>query len=198
LAWKEGMKDWEPLNTIIQLDTSSADNSTSQLQPLSISGPAQKVRSTAAKRDEPKGIGGWLLLWCVILTIIFPVVGFSSIWVQWEEYQRAFEIIPSLEDALYFENLGSASFLIYGFFVGCIIWSGSSNGLQVAKIYLIAKVVGFFVIAFITLSILGEVPLETKSATTEGMFIATVKELAFFFLWWFYFKKSKRVKNTYL
>lgn len=87
--------------------------------------------------------------------------------------------------------------LIYGFIVGCIIWSGSPSGRRVARQFLIIRLVGFIAIEAITFSMISDVSSTAASAGAAEGFTAISREVIYFLISWFYFKRSVRVRNTY-
>jgi hypothetical protein len=145
----------------------------------------------------PKGVGGWLVLFCVGLTVLGPLYALGQISMNWEKAQPAFSQFPSFKTAIMWENAGSIALLIYGFIVGCMIWSGNPNGREIAKKFLLIRLFGFIGIEIITIIIMGDMPSQVV-ASVIGACVGAVLANAFWFLiWWFYFKKSKRVRNTY-
>ena len=148
----------------------------------------------------PIGVGGWLLFFCVSLTIIGPLFSFGILMDSWETAKPAFAYIPSLKTITSFELLGSAVIVIYGFVIGCKIWAGNPEGKWLAKQYLKVRFFGFIGIETIVLLMmyLNKMPSSWMPGIIGGMIGRIIFGEGFFFLvWWFYFKKSKRVKNTY-
>jgi len=116
---------------------------------------------------------------------------------DWEQSQFAFSQYPALKSVVMFENLGSVLLLVYGFVVGCAVWSGSKDGRKLAKQYLLVRLIGFIGIEAIALMMMSSLPSEMLKAGAASMLGAVIGQSAFSLVWWFYFKKSKRVKNTY-
>ena len=192
LAWREGLPDWKPLNTLINNTELSKDRDSSPSPP-----PLPDIKKEEVKVNGPKGVGGWLVLFCVALTILGPLISIGQMMNSWEQAQPAFDRFPILRTAVIWENFGSVALLIYGFIVGCIIWSGSPNGRAVAKTYLLVRLFGSIGIGFITLVIMGDMPSEMGAAVMGAAVGAGFRDVIYFLIWWFYFKKSKRVRNTY-
>ena len=148
----------------------------------------------------PIGVGGWLLFFCVSLTIIGPLFSFGILMDSWETAKPAFAYIPSLKTITSFELLGSVVIIVYGFVIGCKIWSGNPKGKWLAKQYLKVRFFGFIGIETIVLLMmyLNKMPSSWMPGIIGGMIGRVIFGEGFFFLaWWFYFKKSKRVKNSY-
>lgn len=194
LAWKEGMVGWVPLNTIISCDQPTKAELSS---PVSETVAQTSPSTHAAVATGPKGVGGWLVFFCVGLTILGPLFSLGQITANWERSQPAFDQFPDLKTAVMWENTGLVALLIYGFIAGCMIWSGSSNGRAMAKRYLLVRLFGFIGVEFIMVVIMGDMPSQVFTTVIGATVGAVFREIIYFLIWWFYFKKSKRVRNTY-
>jgi hypothetical protein len=176
LIWFEGAQDWKPIYTI------------SEFSFAHVPPPVNK---------GPTGVGGWLLFFCISLTILRPVFIFVRMSVAWDKAQPAFQQFPSLESALTFENFGSAALGVYGLFVGSAIWNGDSRGKRLAIQFLIVQFSGLVVIELLTLAMLPSMsPAISNAAISQGV-LGVVWNGVGNFLWLLYFKFSKRVRNTY-
>ena len=153
--------------------------------------------SVPAQPKGPTGIGGWLVFFCIILTIISPLIVLGQMASTWEKARPAFVVYPSLRDACMWENLGITALLIYGFVVGCLIWNGNPRGREIAKKFLLIRLFAFIGVEVIALVMMGNLPSEILGGGISGVFGSVFQALVFFLIWWFYFKKSKRVRNTY-
>jgi hypothetical protein len=212
--WKEGFDEWvkadsvsgifsipPPINTKKIKPPSIDNNSSDTISNITPKAEKEEIKdlsnSTKINSDyELKGVGGWLTFFCVALTIIGPLVAIGQIHNSWEEISPAFEIYPVLESAMWLETLTIIGIMIYGFFVGIMIWSGNENGKMIAEKYLKIRLTIFIIIELlILLMVSGDAFL--RSIMIEEVLIAIFAELVFFGVWFSYFKKSKRVANTY-
>lgn len=189
LAWIEGSPDWKPLNTVLGV---------SQPPPHPASTiPAPLAHTLTNSSDGPTGVGGWLVFFCVGLTILSPLFSLGQMVNGWEQSKPAFSSFPTIKSALIWENLGSVAILIYGFIVGCMIWSGSSEGRNIARRFLLIRFFGFIGVEVVAILIMGDLPSQMVSAGIGGVVGAIFREGVYFAIWWLYFNKSKRVRNTY-
>lgn len=189
LAWIEGVPDWKPLYTVLGV---------SQPPPPPVSTFSAPAAQTLTKSsDGPTGVGGWLVFFCVGLTILSPLFSLGQMVSGWEEAEPAFSRFPTIKSVLIWENLGSIAILIYGFIVGCMIWSGSPQGRNIARRFLLIRLFGFIGVEVVALLIMGDLPSEVVAAGIGGVVGALFREGVYFTIWWLYFKKSKRVRNTY-
>lgn len=147
--------------------------------------------------DNLKGVKGWLLFFCITLTILGPLYGISYLYNNWSMTQTSIiELVPGLELSFWLGNFAISALMIYGIFVGVKIWNGIENGKSLALKYLKVKLITIVSLEVITLLMLiGESSMIT--IFIELTLIVIFSELVFFGVWYSYFKKSKRVKNTY-
>jgi len=164
--------------------------------PPPVRAPRQN-QAAATLKLGPKGVGGWLVFFCVGLTILSPLASLGQIALSWEQSKPAFDMYPSIRTAITFENLGMVAILVYGFVVGCMIWSGNRNGRTLARRYLLIRLFGFFGVEIVVMLIMSGLSSEIMAAVIGVVVGAQFRELVYFLVWWFYFKKSKRVSNTY-
>ncbi len=204
LAWRDGMSDWQPLKTILSMNepaqiqnTKPATSAEKDYNEQEIKEETQEEVKEQIEVHGPSGVGGWLLFFCVGLTILGPLFSFGQMEISWEQAKPAFDFYPSLRTAIYWENLGFSAIIIYGFIVGCIIWGGSPKGKEIAKKYLLIRLFGFIGVEIIAMLLLIDLPAESIDAAIASCFGAGIREFIVFLIWWFYFKKSKRVRNTY-
>lgn len=154
-------------------------------------------RNDSNPADGPKGIGGWLAFFCIGLIILAPIYSLIVMSQDWEASKPTFEQFPSLKAAVIFENVSCWLILLYGMVVGCIVWNESPAGRDIAKQYLLIRLFSFIPIAVITTKIAGSLPTDLAQSSFAGEVRAFIREVVFFLVWWLYFNKSKRVRNTY-
>lgn len=158
------------------------------------------IKEQSFGSNEPRGVGGWLLFFCVVLTIIGPLFWLINTSLEWENFSpRLRQLFPSFIDLCYVETFVLGLILLYGIVTGFRIWSGNVNGKVIARQYLKIRFFGFLVTvtALILIGVMLGLPSQLIGFVAEGIPKIVVSEGGFFFIWWFYFKKSKRVKNTY-
>lgn len=182
LGWHQGLTEWQPLQILLELPPPVPVPSTPP--------PASTHSSTAMKPDGPSGVGGWLTFFCVGLTILGPLNTLAQMNAQWTQAIK----FPALHNALYWETGCLSAMTAYGFIVGCAIWRGSAKGRNLAKQFLSIQLVGYFFIEVVALSML---PIPVQSSAQTEVVSGTIARIIYFLVWWFYFKKSKRVRNTY-
>lgn len=210
-AWTPGLSEWsrlDSLNGVVLPAPPPLMNDKPHEPPPPFTGPIATLPRDTVVPDSstepqspvgagPKGIGGWLAFFCIGLTILGPLFSFGQMASAWAQASAAFERFPSLKTAVCYENFGSALILLYGFFVGCKVWGGHPAGKQLAKQYLKLRLIGVIGIELITLLLMPSLPTQMFRAALAGLVKAVIGEGAYFLVWWLYFKKSRRVRNTY-
>jgi hypothetical protein len=147
----------------------------------------------SAKRKPQKGIAGWLLLLCLVLTVLFPAGAISDLLTSYVQIKldsqeltkfRIFEIIDSML------NIGIT---LFGIYAGISLWKLKSGAVGLAKKYLIIDLA--YSLATCFLPFLAGLPVQ--------IFDTFLNETALFhvtlvIVWYLYLVKSKRVKETFL
>ena len=146
--------------------------------------PSRKVRA-----------GGWIIVFCIFITIVFPISSCSN----FSEITRSPITYGIDKESSVYQALGvnAFSFLIigvYSFFSGLAIWTGSPNGRRIAYVFLI-----IYPISAIASNLTA---IEIMKGTESGaigieLLKGIVGALIFSAIWLAYFKWSKRVKATY-
>lgn len=190
---QSGMVDKELSMTIQNADKNTIGPNIKQSDETKIKEEPKMVKL----KDKVSGVGGWLLWFCIGLTIIGPLMSFSSMYGDWIELTDVFEIVPLFKTALLIENLGFIIITTVGMIIGIKIWSGYPKGKTIAKNYLLFRLTGVIVVELIAIAILRNFSEEVLSSVIEGVIGVFFKEGIIFLIWWTYFKKSKRVRNTY-
>ncbi len=188
LAWRQGAAGWQPIGILM---------STPQPPPLPTRKSTGEQPRAKLPTKGPRGVGGWLLFFCVSLTILTPLWGLFEINENWMRAQPAFTRFPAAKTAVIFENWGSVGILLYGFVVGCLIWNGVPYGKRIAQQFLVIRLVAFIILETFTLGLMSDLPRAAIDAGIAAAIPEFSKTLIFCLIWWFYFKRSVRVKNTY-
>jgi hypothetical protein len=207
LAWHEGLWEWTPLHQVLNVGNPIAlpaktpfldapVRATARAKQTVIP-PVTKSHDSGVTSIGPKGVGGWLVFFCVGLTILSPLLVLGQMVSTWKASEAAFGAFPAIKTVMLWENFGSFMLLVYGFIVGCIIWSGNPQGRSIAQRFLLIRLFGFIGVEFISLLMMSGLPSNIVAGGVSGLGGAVFNAGIYFLVWWYYFKKSKRVKNTY-
>jgi len=130
----------------------------------------------------PNGIGGWLLIYCISLTTLAPV----SVLLFYSFAFRRHVFNPGIVLDL--------ARVLYGAMVGIFLWTRRPAALALLRIYYIAVAASIVLFALqnyaYSLRVHGSIFLRT---TLPSLMINAAITL----LWFAYFCRSVRVKNTY-
>jgi hypothetical protein len=123
-----------------------------------------------------RGVGGWLLLFCVAHTIFSPLALVPAILRS-----RGDPLVLAIE-------VGLAVFSIY---MGISTWCVRPNALEVVGVYFITWMV------FGALLIIKGLMIKPIGASPGNPAWVGVRILSSVIIWWFYFRDSRRVKDTF-
>lgn len=134
--------------------------------------------------DRIKGVGGWLMLFVVILTIIQPLYLLFDVITNPSFYSYSSGVY-ALASLLWVFGIA-----IWGIVIGISIWKVKEKAIIWAKEFLIISLVLGIVFTFLYL---GLYTLEEQ----DILFTEIFRSLIFFGIWFSYLSVSKRVKNTF-
>lgn len=138
--------------------------------------------------DKYRGVKGWLLFLCIILTIINPLL---TIFMYFAKYKGF--------NALYYFGIADTFWIIlitlFGMYAGINLWTVRSNAVKVTKIYLLALAgYALFITGYTFFILMPQNPSAYDIGTAIG---GMIRLIAFSVIWYQYMLKSKRVKATY-
>ncbi|MBW2132009.1 MAG: DUF2569 family protein [Deltaproteobacteria bacterium] len=148
--------------------------------------------------DNPNlvGVGGWLLLLCIQLTILTPLYTFFYIINSYDVAKPYLVSIPEFKSFVDFYNFIDVGFVIFSIYAGYSLWKRRYNAVKIAKIFLIAQLV-YLVVIWIDFYN-SEFPNVIKIRIYEELGSQTFRSVIVFIVWFSYLTLSKRVKATYL
>lgn len=137
-----------------------------------------------------RGVEGWLLLFCVGTAILSPL----------ELLTEAILRPLGLVDVGFLRPLGLPNIALTALAIctGVALWRGRPNALGLAKAYLISLVCWDVLLVIVALSAQQSTEVSYQAMPVAAQAVAEgVVEIIAVVFWWFYFKKSKRVKATF-
>src|SRR6185437_8531630 len=154
----------------------------------------QEIDAVQIECPAPRGVEGWLLVLCFILTVITPITGFYHIFRH---------TIPNLLGTHNFRHMYLLSFytvifsslMIYSFVAGLKLWMIKSEAVSFARRYLWTYLIAN--IAYFVFWVIVVQPTQLSSFAAMG-WDHVVGAILPFTLWYFYLEHSKRVRATYL
>jgi hypothetical protein len=140
-------------------------------------------------------VGGWLLLFCVGLTIISPLLTVAQIVTGYQQSSRYFTQFPGLLRLIIADTLLSIALMIFSISTGIHLWKIKPGAVALARKYLIALVI-YHVATAIIPYVVG-LPSKIAGAISGEIMGGTVKGFIYAAVWYSYLGKSKRVQETY-
>ena len=144
-----------------------------------------------------QGVDGWLLLFCLSLTLFNPIAGLYSIIAS---YKVAFQFLakfPHLIIVTTIYAILTLALVSFGFYTGRKLWAVKTDALKTAKKYLwrcLAYVIAMAILPYF--SGLNSTT-ETNAVITLDAVGRVILGATYIALWFGYLNKSERVRNTY-
>ncbi len=151
--------------------------------------------TTVSAEPQYKGIGGWLLLFCLNLVVISPVLTTIAFIKEYHDSSPYFEQFPGLFGTTVIEGILGFCFISFAIYAGIgllIIRPGAVNTAKnFLKFYL-----GFQVVISV-LPFMAGLPSTVNNALFTEAARNIVSTIIFFNIWNSYLNRSKRVRATY-
>ncbi len=161
-----------------------------------ISGQGAHPPATSGK-SRYKGVDGWLLLFCLSLTVFNPIAGLYSIMASYKEAFQFFAKFPNLIIIATIYAVLTLLLASFGLYTGRKLWGVKADALKTAKKFLWASLA--YVISIAILPYFAGLPstTETNAVITLDAIGRVILGAIYVALWFGYLNKSERVRNTY-
>jgi len=160
----------------------------------------QDMPAASASREDLdeglKGVEGWLLLLCWILTFVSPLVMLWQIGMEWKEVAPAFATLPNLRTLVIVETVLNVLMMAFSIWAGVSLWRLKHNAVRIAKAYFLAALIYSIAIPFI-LTGLVDLPSEMSRALENEGAKQAGRGILSSVIWLWYLSRSKRVRATY-
>ncbi len=165
------------------------------VDPGTIAEHAATGQAKRAQVSNPalKGVSGWLLLFCLGLTVFSPLITVFSLVGAYSD--APFDRFPSLLTVTVIDTLLSAGLMAFSIYAGVALWRIRPGAVETAKKYLLCFL-GYQVIAAI-LPFMAGLPSSANEAMTAEVAKNVVRSVFYVAIWYSYLNRSKRVKATY-
>jgi hypothetical protein len=158
--------------------------------------PAPPPLTSTPAEPRYKGVGGWLLLFCLGLTVFSPLLTIGSLAASYSDSSQYFDQFPGLLVVTVIDTLLSVGLMAFSIYAGTGLWRIRPGAVQMAKRYLLCFL-GYHVVAAI-LPFMAGLPSEANEAMIAQIAKDTFRGVIFVAIWYSYLNKSKRVSATYL
>ena len=151
------------------------------------------------KKDQIKGVEGWLLVFCMTLMLGPLAYLFYDITAYFETKDQV-NWIPLKDTILIIDLILTIIISCLGIYAGWSLWKISSNAISITRLYLnsILAYSLFFLFLITIIFTVSKIPFNTISQNIYGVVVKeTISSLAYVIIWKLYLKNSERVKNTF-
>jgi hypothetical protein len=149
----------------------------------------------AAETVRYVGVRGWLLFFCLSLTVFSPVASSVSLWFGYQSVSQYADLYPGIKRVAMIDFPISIAIIYFSIYAGVALWRRKQNAVRIAKAYLLTFF-GYTVVA-VFLPFMAGLP----SAGNETMIFEVIKGLVrsalYVSIWYMYLTQSKRVRATY-
>lgn len=142
-----------------------------------------------------KGVGGWLLFFCISLTILSPLTSLVSYTNNFNQIESLFIQFPGLKTVSYIDIILISCIMIFSVYAGIALWSIKKDAVKIAKTYLMTFLV--YIIISSILPFLAGLPSSVNDAMITPTVTSAIRSIIYFGIWNSYLNKSKRVMATY-
>lgn len=133
-------------------------------------------------------VGGWLLVICILLTIINPIVTVLSIGFLFSVTRYVNVVIPTFTVIIMFSFIISIASSCFAFYAGYSLWKIKDNALRIMKIYLWTN---------LAIGIMSWLISIVSMPQSGNIILNLISPIVSFTLYYLYFLYSKRVEGTY-
>ena len=191
LACVKGMDDWKSLGALFR------ERPTSDFvrQTIGLEAWEREQVQSASLQTQYQGVGGWLLLFCVGLTILSPLLNLAAIGQTMDAVRLVGTSFPNFATVAYIEIALILGMIVFSIYTGVALWAIRPKAVTTAKIYLCCVVVvAFFDLLLVSsLDLPGAASSEARGAAISGI----VRSIIYAGIWMAYLNNSKRVEATY-
>jgi hypothetical protein len=143
----------------------------------------------------PSGVGGWLLLLCVGLTVFGPILGLYNISSGYKDASPYFDVVPGVKTLFMIDVPLSLGLVMFSLFAGAGLWGVRPGAVRTAKRYLLC-LLGYSLVTLM-LPYIVNMPKEMTKLVVPELIKGTFKTAIYVGVWYAYLSNSQRVRNTY-
>lgn len=153
-------------------------------------------QTISPNKTELRGIGGWLFLFALQLTVLTPLWSLINMVAYIKEFVPIIDSFPSLLSGIVVDTIITTSLLGFGIYCGLLIFKQKPQAVIMAKRYLIAFLFYALLEYPILIGISG-LPSEANRIILSEAVGQFFKSAIYVIIWYSYLIKSKRVENTF-
>lgn len=183
--------------TVLGIDDKFCSKCGAAIPSIATSNQAAPPLLPPAAPVEPryKGVGGWLLLFCLGLSVFSPLITLGSLVASYSESSQYFDRFPGLLATIVIDTFLCVGLMVFSIYAGVGLWRTRPGAVQTAKRYLLWSLAYYAVAA--VLPFMAGLPSQANDAMMAEVVKETVRGVVYFAIWYSYLNKSERVKATY-
>ena len=158
--------------------------------------PNTATTNTPNGLPAPSGVRGWLLLLCLMLTVVGPLISIALATSEYEQFAPHFVDSRGVQAAIFFSITLTACAVAFGFYAGLQLWRVQPGAVKLAKAALLFGLAADITSALIQTSAWPGASVDAQMLHDAR--ISLIPSLIFFTLCFAYLNKSARVQATYL
>lgn len=143
----------------------------------------------------PRGVGGWLLLFCVSLTFLNPAMTAYNVFQTDEATRSVLARYPALNTLTQIDAVVGIIIAGLSIYAGIAMWRVRPGAVRAARIFLIVGLI-YAVIAPFT-PLFADLPQRANDAIMSAAFSSAGRGAIYYFIWLSYLSSSRRVRTTY-
>lgn len=147
-----------------------------------------------------KGVRGWLLFFCISLTLLNPLLAIGTLGSSFELASRLFNLMPGLRTAFMIDVFSLVVVTAFGVYAGICLWRVAPRAVKMAKIFLWCRLAYVAVDIYISVATLSFIRLMAGSPSSlilDAVIKGIVLNVGYVVFWYLYLNLSKRVMATY-
>ena len=162
-------------------------------------GEAEETEQTSSRFENGvqryDRVGGWLLLLCILLTILGPLATVYSLTAGYSQLESLFDATPGLRTFYNMNFVLNVGLGLFSLWAGFSLWVRLDGAVERAKKYLYARL-GYLAILYFLPTMSG-LPEEMSAQIQSDIASVSIFSVFYVGVWYMYLTKSKRVRGTY-
>ncbi len=142
-----------------------------------------------------KGVGGWLLLLCISLTILSPALTTYNLVTGWDALTAAADTVAGAQTMAVIDVVLSVPLVVFMVLAGVALWLRRPRAVRIARAFLVTMVVYNVVLIF--MPYLAGMSSAAIDAMMPDVVVTAIRGFVFSAIWLAYLARSERVKDTY-
>jgi len=142
-----------------------------------------------------RGVGGWLAVLIVSLTLLSPLALLSHILEESEYWARYSERVPHLPVISRISAIVGGCVIAFSVYAGVSLWNEWPQAVRVTKVFLVSLFIVSIILPFLPLTV--ALPDSVHDKVLDQAWYSVPTQLIYPVVWYSYLTYSRRVAATY-